>query len=338
MYNKQREINTGKPYIKISREYKFLFFQYIGYKNVQEFLQKNTFSQIQQTTQLDLIISENKNEEYYYVAYYFGEDRQVIKGELTIFNDWKTIEIKFIYDNKNGAKSVYTFFGSIKISEGFAFFDTKYFDKNSKKEGAKYTFFIGKSSPNERILLRGTYCGFDKYDRAIAGIMILKKVNTKVDLEEEVANLAFDPIICQELNKCRFIVPSQIHKNLFLLSQKSPYAELYLNTAGYYLAKFILAKMEYSFEFEIQKYHFNLISTDKSIVIKDDQIKLINKGQILYLDFSLIGIFFFQKMSIYIPFYFLKEGERKTCGKFIGITIHNDIVSGTTELNKIECY
>jgi hypothetical protein len=77
--------------------------------------------------------------------------------------------------------------------------------ENKKSEGAKFIFFIGKSSPNERHYLIGTYSGFDKYDRAIAGKMILKKYNTKAEVEEEVNEKSFDPIICQELKMTEFL-------------------------------------------------------------------------------------------------------------------------------------
>ena len=39
LYNKYRELQSGKPIIKISREYKLLFFNYLGYKNIYTFIE-----------------------------------------------------------------------------------------------------------------------------------------------------------------------------------------------------------------------------------------------------------------------------------------------------------
>lgn len=335
LYNKYREMRLGKPEITISREYRYLYFNYLGYKNVFEFLEAGDFTEDQKGLQLELIDHKKYADDHFYAAYYLGEDDMLNKGHIVVYNDWKTVEVKFVYENKRGIISIYTFFGTVKLSEDFAFFDTKYFRDNSKKEGAKYIFFIGKSSPYERLYLKGTYCGFDKYDNTIAGIMILKKMNSKAELENEVEEKSFDPIICQELKNGRFIVPSQIHKNLLQFSQKSPFAQIYFGAAGKYSVQFNVANSCHTFQIEIQKYHSKIISLDKNIVINDDKMEVLSKGQILFLDFMITGMFFIQKVSIYVPLLQKLILNLKLSGEFIGVNINNEILKGTATLKRI---
>ena len=334
LYNKSREAISGKPIIKISGEYKYVFFNYLKYKNFIEFLADIDLPPSERILQLDLLAQKGSQEDFYYACYYFGEDNQMNKGQVIIYNQWKTIEMKYIYKDEFGNISTYKFFGNITHSEDFVFFDTKYYSGNKKNEGAKFIFFIGKSSPNERYFLIGTYSGFDKYDRAIAGKMILSKYNTKQEMENEISNRTFDPIICQELNKNRIIVESNIRKNPVMFSKKSPYAQAFSNSSGEYNAVFHIGKECYKLKFQIQKNHHIIVSLDESVFIEDDSINIINKGQILNLDFSLTGMFYLQKVSIYIKAYDLSSNGNESEGNFNGVDINNHLVSGKVKIEK----
>tara|TARA_R110002073_G_scaffold72537_1_gene177319 strand:+ start:316578 stop:317813 length:1236 start_codon:yes stop_codon:yes gene_type:complete len=335
LYNKHREASSGKPLIKISGEYKSLFFKYLGFKNVNEFIESDLFTAKQRGAQLELLHKGTKLEDDYYVCYYFGEDNKMNKGQVIIYNDWKTIEMVYLYAGDNGEKAVYIFYGTISQSEDFAYFDTKYYVGNKKSEGAKFTFFIGKSSPNERQYLVGTYTGFDKYDRAIAGVMILKKFKTKNEIEEEVNNKSFDPIICQELNKSRLVVESNIRKNPLMFSKKSPFAQVLMRIYGAYNFEFELEKNKHSLALKIEKYHFNIVSLNDSIIIEDDRVTVLNKGQVLNFDFSITGMFHLQKVSIYINALDFTENKKGAIGNFNGVDINNKIVHGNLLIETI---
>ena len=328
LYNKKREANTGKPIIKISGAYRSLFFNYLGYLGVAEFIQTELFTAIERNKQLALIDKGSKSEDYYYVCYYFGEDNKMNKGQTIIYNGWKTIEMIYVYTDENESKGVYTFHGTITQSEDFAHFNTKYYIANKKSEGAKFIFFIGKSSPNERHYLIGTYSGFDKYDRAIAGKMILKKYNSKIEINKEVNDKSFDPIICQELNKNRLVVESNIRKNPLLFSKKSPYAQVLMKSYGDYIFEFIINNDKHELKLKIEEFHFNIVSQNDSIMIEDDRISVLNKGQILNFDFSISGIFHLQKVSIYIKASDFTKVNKASNGSFNGVDINNNIVSG----------
>ena len=335
LYNKHRESSSGKPVIKISREYRSLFFNYLGYRDIIEFIESDFFTQKQKDKQFDLLNKRRSLIDHYYVCYYFGEDNKMNKGQVIVYNDWKTVEMIYVYVDENGARGVYTFYGTISQSEDFTHFDTKYFVGNKKSEGAKFIFFIGKSSPNERHYLIGTYSGFDKYDRAIAGKMILKKFDTKAEIEEEVNDKSFDPIICQELNKVRLVVESNIRKNPLMFSKKSPYAQVLIKSAGDYAFEFIIEGKSYGLKLRIEKYHYNIVCLNDTIIIEDDKVLALNKGQILNFDFAVSGMFHLQKASIYIPAIDFIEKNKGAEGNFNGVDLNNNIVSGIVNISKL---
>ena len=328
LYNKYREATTGKPIIKINRVYRSLFFKYLGYKNVFDFIESELFTLEEKNKQLVLLNNIETIDDDYYVCYYYGEDNKMIKGQVFIYNGWKTIEIKYFYNHENQENGVYTFFGTISHSEDFVHFDTKYFVGSKKNEGGKFIFFIGKSSPNERHYLIGTYSGFDKYDRAIAGKIILKKFNSKAEIDIEVNDPSFDSIICQELNKNRIVVESNIRKNPLMFSKKSPYAKVLMNSYGNYSFFFEIDKNIFEIKIKVEKYHFNIISLNNFIIIEDDKVFVINNGQILNFDFSISGMFHLQKVSIYLNVLNFTNQEEESRGNFIGVDINNNIVSG----------
>lgn len=329
LYNKYREATSGKPIIKISREYRSLFFKYLGYNNVCEYIESELFTLEEKNKQMVLLNNIETIDDHYYICYYYGEDNKMNKGQVIIYNGWKTIEIKYFYNYNNKENIVYTFFGTVNHSEDFVHFDTKYFVGAKKNEGSKFIFFIGKSSPDERHYLIGTYSGFDKYDRAIAGKMILKKYNSKAEIDVEISEPSFDSIICQELNKNRIIVESNIRKNPLMLSKKSPYAKVLMNTFGQYSFCFELTENSHELEVKIENYHYNVVSLNNDIIIEDDKVSVINKGQVLNFDFSISGMFHLQKVSIYLNVFDFTHPGKESQGNFIGVDINNNIVSGT---------
>ena len=329
LYNKKREAATGMPFVKISREYKYVFFNYLGFEDVYQFVNQDFINTSDKAEQLELLHHENTIEDAYYVSYYFGEDKKMNKGQVIIYRQWKNIEMKYIYEDDKGKTGVYSFFGLIKHSEGFVFFDTNFYVGRKKNEGAKFIFFIGKSAPHERNFLIGTYSGFDKYDNAIAGKMILKKVNSTIEMEQEAMAKDFDPIISQELNKKRIIVESVIRKSALLFSEKSPYAQILFDISGGYTIVFYDDKTTYKINVYIERNHLNVRSMNAAIVIDNDYIDLLNNGQIIGLSFSINGVFYIQKVAIYVKSYELLENkERTVSGKFVAVDIHNDILSG----------
>lgn len=335
LYNKKREASTGKPIIKISNEYKYVFFNFLGFKDIDDFLKQDIINPTQKKKQLDILSSESIIEDYFYVSYYYGEDNKLNKGEVVIRNQWKNIEMNYIYENKYGKTVVYSYFGNIIQNEGFVFFDTKYFTGNKKNEGAKFIFFTGKSALNERDYLIGTYSGFDKYDNTIAGKMILKKIKNKRSMEMEVANKEFDAVICQELNKKRIVVDSIVRKNPLLFSKKSPYAKILNDISNKYLLKIIHKNKTFELKLNIVKYHLKIKSIDESLFFENDKINLVNNGQVINMVFSINGLYFIKRISIYIKAHNLKKEKGIHEGKYTAVDVNNNILSGIIIFEKL---
>ena len=331
LYNKSRETSTGKPFIKISRDYKYIFFNYLGYKDVYEFIAQDFINPDQKNQQLKILQQEKDIEDFFYVCYYYGEDKKMHKGQVIIYKKWKNVEFKYVYENKKGQTGIYSYYGNVINSEGFVFFDTKFYIGNKKNEGAKFIFFVGKSSPHERNYLIGTYTGLDKYDNTIAGKIILKKVGSRAKMEEEASKKNFDPIFSLELNKKRIIVESIIKKNPMMFSATSPYAQILNDISKKYILTFQNGEDFHEIPVQLQKSHMNIKSLNSSFILINDQINLIDKGQIIYLTFSVKGLFYIQKTSIYVKSYDLLQNKNNTIGKYTAIDINNDIISGNVE-------
>jgi len=334
LYNKNRELKQGRPIIKLNREYKHVFFNYLGYDSVKAFLENEVMDELELEKQFSLLQATHSNEDFYYCAYYFGEDQRMTKGKLIIYNNWSNVELRFIYFDENDVKSEYIFFGIIKLSEDFMFIHTKYIVNNTKKEGANFTFFIGKSTLSERNYLIGTYSGFDKYNRAIAGKMILKKFPDKKAMESEFATRQVDPLLTQELRRERIIVESHVPSNSSKISNKSPYASLFSKLSGNYLFSFYenTEKMLYSLELSIDPHNYNIISNDLNLIIENDIVKLINRGQNVYLDFEVHGVSYLQKVSMYIKMYYLMNPEKEVFGVYSGIDLNNNPINGRVKI------
>jgi len=334
LYNKNRELKQGRPIIKLSREYKKVFFNYLGYDGVKSFLENEVVDELELEKQFSLLEATHSNEDFYYCTYYFGEDQKMIKGKLIIYNNWSNVELRFVYFDENNIKSEYIFYGVIKISEDFMFIHTKYIVKNIKKEGANFTFFIGKSTPTERNYLIGTYSGFDKYNSAIAGKMILKKFADKKAMESEFATRQVNPLFTQELRKERIIVESHVPSHSSKISNKSPYASLFSKLSGNYLFSFYnnSEKKLYSLKLSIDPHNYNILSNDFNLIIENDIVKLINRGQNVYLDFEVHGVSYLQKISMYIKMYYLMNSENEVFGVYSGIDVNNNPINGKVKI------
>ncbi|WP_034917710.1 hypothetical protein [Gillisia sp. CAL575] len=334
LYNKNRELKQGSPIIKLNREYKQLFFSYLGYDSVESFLENEVLDKLELEKQFSLIQASHSNEDYYYCAYYFGEDQKMTKGKLIIYNNWSNVELRFVYFDEKDVKSEYIFYGVIKISEDFMFIHTKYIANNTKKEGANFTFFIGKSTPAERNYLIGTYSGFDKYNRAIAGKMILEKFADKKAMESEFATRYVDPLLTQELRRERIIVESHVPNHSSKISNKSPYASLFSKLSGNYYFSFYDngEKKLYSLELSIDPHNYKILSNNLNLIIENDIVKLINRGQNVYLDFEVNGVSYLQKISMYIKMYYLMNFENEVFGVYSGIDLNNNPINGKVKI------
>lgn len=331
LYNKYRELQSGKPQIKISGYYKHVFFKYLGFKDVFEFLKYEVKDKRELEEQEKLLNHETTSKTYYYVMYYYGEDKKMTKGHFTILNNWKTFELVFVYKDTKENVVTYTLFGAIIQQNNFAHFETNLFTEKRKLKGANFIFYIGKSTPTERPIIIGTYSSFDKYDHCIAGKIIAQQFDSKDAMMAEAFSDYFEPYISQELIKIRFINESSLPKHTLKLSNKSPYSDVFGRIPNKYKLIFNLGNgVSHELSIMIEKYHYNIRCLENNIFIENDRLSLENKGQILEISFDIFGVFFLQKISMYIKtFYLLQEATEESIGVFSGVDINNNLVNGS---------
>jgi hypothetical protein len=331
LYNKYRELQSGKPQIKISGYYKHVFFKYLGFNDIFEFLKYEVKDKTELQEQQKLLNQETSSKTYYYVMYYYGEDKKMTKGHFTILNNWKTFELIFVYKDTEENVVTYTLFGTILQQNNFAHFETNLFTEKRKIKGANFIFFIGKSTPTERPIIIGTYSSFDKYDHCIAGKIIAQQFNSKEAMMTEAFSDYFEPYISQELVKIRFINESSLPKHILKLSNKSPYSDVFGRIPSKYKLTFNLDDdTSPKLMIMIEKFHYNIRCLENNIFIENDSLSLENKGQILEMNFDVFGVFFLQKVSIYVKtFYLLQEMTEENKGVFAGVDINNNLVNGS---------
>tara|TARA_R110000744_G_scaffold165290_1_gene282387 strand:- start:265 stop:1524 length:1260 start_codon:yes stop_codon:yes gene_type:complete len=331
LYNKYRELQSGKPQIKISGYYKNVFFKYLGFNDVFDFLKYEINDKTELHEQQKLLKDETTSKTYYYVMYYYGEDKKMTKGHFTILNNWKTFELVFVYKDTNENIVTYTLFGTILQQNNFAYFETSLFTEKRKIKGANFIFYIGKSTPTERPIIIGTYSSFDKYDHCIAGKIIAQQFDSKDSMMAEAFSDYFEPYISQELVKIRFINESSLPKHTLKLSNKSPYSDVFGRIPNKYTLIFNLDDgTSTKLNIEIEKYHYNILCIENNIFIENDRLSLENKGQILEISFDVFGVFFLQKAAIFAKtFYLFQESTEESSGVFSGVDINNNLVNGS---------
>lgn len=331
LYNKYRELQSGKPQIKLSNYYKHVFFNYLGFSDIHEFLKHEVNDKKELQAQQNLLKQETTDKTYYYVMYYYGEDKKMTKAHFTIYNNWKTFDLVFVY--KDGKENVvkYNLFGSIVQQNNFAHFETHLFTEKRKIKGANFIFYIGKSSPSERPFIIGTYSSFDKYDHCIAGKIIAQQFDSKDTMMTEAYSDYFEPNISQELIKIRFINESSLPKHTLKLSNKSPYSDVFGRIPNTYKLTFNMDDGTSSeLMIMIEKFHYNIRCIENNIFIENDSLSLENKGQILQMNFDVFGVFFLHKVSIFVKtFYLLQEATEDNQGVFSGVDINNNLVNGS---------
>ncbi|MDE0471416.1 MAG: hypothetical protein OXH57_05700 [Ekhidna sp.] len=235
LYNKVREWNSNKI-IKLTREYVYVYFNCIGFKGITEFLDYYEFDSSVRNEQLKLIginpFTDIDNE--YYVGYYYGEDREVIKTKLSIYNQYKNVDWTLIYWEDEDTPSLYTYKGVvIEAKDTITFYFSKDF-ATTERDALISVFFGNRNIVNKPFLL-GTYSGFDRSDHPVAGKIIFEKVLTEEEQEEQAHSKEIDIIIRNEITNQRLVVNSTLPQNKFELSEESLTANKIENYAHSYI-------------------------------------------------------------------------------------------------------
>jgi hypothetical protein len=335
LYDKTRQFHKGKPFLKINKYYKDLLILYLGYDGITEFIDDQKLPTSNRKKQLALIYDDSSFKTYYYINYYFGEDKTIIKGQTVISNNWKKIQHTFIYRDDDGNIKEHYNYGGVIRREDTLHVSTKTLLDGKLVEGDNETYYIGHNDPSNINFLIGTYTSFDIYTNTVAGRIILEKCTSKEDMAEKSKNKVIPPYIAQEIRNQRITNQAIAPKHYLELSEKSPYAFIYSKLPRTYSLDF---KNETGFNeslsFNISETDYKISPLTDNVYIEKDSIDLLNKGSIVHFKFELAGIIALDKVDIYIKTYYLKEDNSAEIeGVFCGIDNENRLISGRVILN-----
>ncbi len=235
LYNKWRQFKKGDKFIKISREYSFAYFHCLGYKDIYDFLDRGTLlSDKDKRDQLSILGKKAiYNDQEYYLGYYVGENKSIIKTKLTISPGTRDVEW-ILYYWENNELNTFEYYGTIIDFKNII---TIFFRKeNSKTERDAYmSIYYGNEKVIHKPFLKGLYAGYDINDRPVSGEIIFQRVNS-LEIQEDIAKTqeAVNPIIENYLLNRRLIIEHTIPQNLFELSNYSQYVSILERIEGAY--------------------------------------------------------------------------------------------------------
>ncbi len=337
LYDKSRELEKGKPIIKLNQHYKDIILLYIGCKDFDVFLEENKSSVIEYEKQYDLIYKDNEDITYYYLNYYFGEDDTILKGQTIISNNWKKIQHIFIYPLEDGTFREHYSNGTIKRQGDTLTIKTNTLSGDRYIEGASEIYYIGHKSPSNINYLIGTYCTFDIFTNTVAGRSILEKCESKQVMEAQSKTSFIPPYIALEIRNKRIVNKSFVPRNALELSSNSPYASLYGKLPGTYELNFNFdSGFKETLKFKILPTNYQIITLTDNVYIEKDRFELLNKGSVINFRFSFSGIIALERVNIYFKTYYLKDEKGTQEGVFSGIDNENRLINGSLVVNYVQ--
>ena len=333
LYDKKRELQAGKSIIKLNRFYKTIVFQFIGYTDIYEFLQREIIDPEENARQLNLISSIDEVQPIYYVSYHFGEYKEIIKAEVTVAHDWKIMEYKYLYPQVDGSFKEFYYFGSVKKRADALHIRTKTLIDGKMVEGGENILYIGYGDPSRCQYMLGVFSAFDINNRVIAGKTIHEKFDTKQEMIQESRNRVIPAYIAQELRNVRIESDAIIPASRLEISQKSPYSITYQKIPGNYTFEFYQDEKPIGeFAFSINKDTYRVTPATSGILVQQDAFALIQNGSVIHFSFQTTGISLFTQLEVFIKTYYLNNSTSEIEGVFSGLDIENRLVNGVVKV------
>lgn len=329
LYDKNRELQSGKPIIKLNGFYKVVLFQYIGYKNVLAFTKKAIKDPQERKKQLELITTDTSSKTYYYVGYYFGEYKEIIKSQVLVLNDWKNIEYKYLYPQEEGSFKEFLYFGTVKKRADILHIRTRTLLDGKMVEGGENILYIGYGDPSRSTFILGVFSAFDINNRVIAGKLIQEKCASKEEMIQKSLERKIPAYIAQELRNVRIENDAIIPNHQLEISSKSPYSITYEKIPGnYHFKLYQQKKLLGNFAFSIDANTYKITPTTSGVLINKDHFELLQNGSVIHFSFQLMGIALFSKLELFFKTYYLNRGEQHIQGVFSGLDIENRLICG----------
>ena len=329
LYDKQRELQSGKPILKLNGYYKIVLFQYMGYEGIEDFTKKVITDPIEQEKQLELISNKVAEQIHYYIAYHFGEYKEIIKCQVVVLNNWKNIQYTYLYPSKDGTFKTFEYYGTVKRRADILHIPTKTLMDGKMVDGGENILYIGYSEPSSSSFILGVFSAFDINNRIIAGKVIHEKCATQAEMIEKSMNPKIPAYIAQELRNIRIENDAVIPNDVLEISAKSPYSITYEKIPGNYRFNLLQNGEEIGdFKFTVDSDTFKITPLTSGVLINKDNFELIQNGSVVHFSFQLTGIALFTRLEIFFKTYYLNKGEKDIRGVFSGLDIENRLING----------
>lgn len=247
---------------------------------------------------------------------------------MTFLNDWKNVQYKYLYPQKDGTFKEFLYHGVIRKRADTLHIRTKTLMDGKMVEGGENILYVGYSEPQSAFIL-GTFSAFDINNRVIAGKVIHEKCASKQEMVEKSKQRKIPAYIAQEIRNVRIENDAVIPNTIMEISSKSPYSITYNKIPGHYTFTLFQSNETLGdFQFLIDHHTFKLSSMTEGLLIVKDNFELIQNGSVIHFSFELRGMAFFTRLEAFVKTYYLNKGERDIRGVYSGLDIENRLISG----------
>lgn len=334
LYDKKRELSSGKPFIKITKSYNYLLFEYLGYDDIYSFIDTMILDVNEKKKQLDLLNNSEKEQTHYYVSYHFGEYKEIVKSQVTVKDNWRRIEYNYIYPQDDGSFKDFLYYGDIKKRADALHIHTRTFLDGKMVPSGENILYIGYGDPAKSKYLLGVFSAFDINNKLIAVKTIHEKCLSLEEMQSRSLEKKTPAYIAQELRNQRLENDNHIPNDKLEISSKSPFYLTYEKIVGEYHFQFHSDNSKVTeLKIKIDPNTFKITSLIPGILISSDDIQLVNNASILNLRLKLSGLSPFLQLEIFVKTYYLNDMTNKAKGKFSGIDFENRLVAGDCDIN-----
>jgi len=215
LYNKKREIDSGhKAKVKIRKDYLAILITAAGYKDYKDYLQNSGYISADVREVEEAILEGSIQDEHvlYYVGYYVEDRRYYIKSKFTVYQ-MQSASWEILYWERDKEPTIYSYFGKcVPTGDSALSFYFKKEDSSLNKE-CFVNIFYGNNMNNKPLLL-GAYCGFDRSNNPVVGKLIFEEVADPETQNKKVRSRAINPIFHHHLYSQRLEVDGVLpHKD-----------------------------------------------------------------------------------------------------------------------------
>ncbi|ANQ52482.1 hypothetical protein MY04_5150 [Flammeovirga sp. MY04] len=335
LYDKKRLLEKGSLQIKITHYYSQLMLNYVGYQDIYSFLDADILEESDKQKQLDWLSNNDTTENGYYLSYHFGENKEVIKGQVEIYNNWKNVNYKYIYHQDDGSYKEFNYQGFISRRADILHIKTKTLMDNKLVDSGEDILYAGHMDPNSNPYLIGTYTAFDIYNRVIAGKLIFEKYHSKEEMIKASLERRAPSYIIQEIRNQVIMNRGKVPNSAFEISSRSPFVSTYDKLAGVYQIVFDYAEDENaSLGFSIDPTTFKIKSTTDGCIFQKDEFEIIQNGSVVHFSFQLMGLSKMMNVEIFFKSFFLNENSSPYDGIFSGMDHEGKLIHGKVKISK----